>query len=75
MKNKPVSIASVADEIMNHVSQQEQTKVAAAKAASAVPPSDLGKLFHKLAADLRQEPTDVTFDDLRQYVKEAGLRR
>ena len=73
------SIASLADQVLAEVAQGERSKeaqLAAVRAASAPPPSDLGELLHKVAAELRAAPSDeVTFGDIEDYLRRGHAAR
>lgn len=68
---KVIPISSIADEVLAEVNRTEQVKVAEAEAvrkASLPPRGELSSFLHKLAEDLRGEPEDVTYDDLKRHL-------
>lgn len=71
MRGKVIPISAVADAVLADVERAERVKIAEAEAlreASKPSRGKLGILFHKLAENLRGEPEDVTYDDLRRHL-------
>ena len=73
------SISSLADQVLAEVAQSERSKeaqLAAVRQASAPPPSDLGEMLHKVAAELRNAPSDdVTFEDIENHLRRGHAGR
>ena len=68
---KVIPISSVADEVLAEVARAENVKTAEARAlrdASRPSRGEFGALFHKLAEELRSDPEDVTYEDLRLHL-------
>lgn len=71
------AIGKMAEEIVEEVRQNALLKVAqheVVKEASARPnpKTELGKLLHKLAAEVRNMPNDVTVADVKNFLAEVG---
>lgn len=71
------SIGKLAEEIVEGVKQNALLKIAqheVIKEASAQPhlKTEVGKLLHKVAQDLRRKSEDVSVADVQAFLKEVG---
>lgn len=72
------SIAALADQVLAEVASDERAKEAhiAAVRTAGSPPSELGALIHKLAAELRADTSDdITFADIENHTRRRRAAR
>lgn len=68
-RTKPFTV--VADDILSEVNGAERVKLAEAEAVRAATPrftSEIGQLLHKVAEETRAGATEVTYEDLHNYL-------
>lgn len=71
MSRRTQQFSSAADEILAEVNAAERVKVAEAEAVRAATPaftSEIGQLLRKVAADARESASDVTLEDLHNFL-------
>lgn len=71
------TIGQLAEQILDEVKKEALVKIAqreVVKEASKRPnlKTDVGKLLHKFAEELRNAPQDVSVQDVKDFLKEAG---
>ena len=69
------SLRDVASEVLEEVDREANIKTAEqriVRAVAAEPRTDLGQLLHKVAAAVRADEDEVSYDDLSGFLREAG---
>ena len=69
---RSTSLAALSTAVLAEVEAEERVKAAEVEALRTEIPrhaSDLGRLLHKVAADLREQASDVTYEDLHAFAE------
>ena len=75
MSRRPKNISAITDEILAEITAAERVKTAEVEALRATTPShrtEISQLLHKVAAELRTNASDVTYDDVNQLLAEIA---
>ena len=72
MSRPTVSLSELTASVLAEAESAERIKVAEHQAVRAATPTttgELSQLMHKVAEELRAAPAEVTFEDVRQFLR------